>query len=65
MIRKYNYSEYFSSIIGYLEHIVNVRLDKPCPDFLSPLRKGSYHLSLHLARLGLNIVVIDRWHREL
>ena len=55
----------FPSVIGYLEHIVDVRLDKPCPDFLSPLRKGSYHLSLHLARLGLNIVVIDFWHGEL
>ena len=49
----------------YLEHIVDVRLDKPCPDFLSPLRKGSYHLGLYLARLGLNIVVIDLWHGEL
>ena len=55
----------FPSVIGYLEHIVDVWLDKPCPDFLSPLRKGSYHLSLHLARLGLNIVVIDFWHGEL
>ena len=55
----------FSSVIGYLEHIVNVRLDKPCPDFLSPLRKGSYHFGLYLTRLSLNIVVIDRWHREL
>ena len=41
------------------------RLDKPCPDFLSPLRKGSYHFGLYLTRLSLNIVVIDRWHREL
>ena len=45
--------------------IVNVRLDKPCPDFLSPLRKGSYHFGLYLTRLSLNIVVIDLWHGEL
>ena len=54
----------FPPVIGYLEHIVDVRLDKPCPDFLSPLRKGSYHFGLYLARLGLNIVVIDLWHGE-
>ena len=51
-------------VIGDFEHIVNIRLYKPCPDFLSSACKSSYHFGLYLARLGLDIVVIDFRHGE-
>ena len=38
---------------------------EPCTDFLCPLRKPRHHFRLDLARLGLDIVVIDLWHGEL
>jgi len=52
-------------VIGDFEHIINIRLNKPCPDFLSSACKSSYHFGLYLARLGLYIVVIDLWYGEL
>ena len=55
----------FTPVIRDFEHIVDVRLNKPCPDFLGSLGKGSHHFGLYLARLGLYIVVIDLWYEEL
>ena len=52
-------------VIRDFEHIINVRLYKSRPDFLSPFCKRSYHFALYLARLGLDIVVIDLRHGEL
>ena len=53
-----------ASVIRDFEHIINVRLYKPCPDFLSSACKSSYHFGLYLARLGLDIVVIYFRHGE-
>jgi len=54
----------FTPVIRDFEHIINIRLYKPCPDFLSSACKGSYHFGLYLARLGLDIVIIDLRHGE-
>ena len=55
----------FTPVIRDFEHIVDVRLDKPCTDFLGSFRKVSDHFGLYLAWLGLDIMVIDLWHGEL
>ena len=52
-------------VICDFEHIINIRLYKPCSDFLSPFCKRSYHFGLYLARLSLDIVVIDLRYGEL
>ena len=54
----------FTPVIRDFEHIINVRLYKPCPDFLSSLCQRSYHFTLYLARLCLDIVVIYFRHGE-
>ena len=55
----------FPPVIRDFEHIVNVRLDSSGTDFLGSLCKVGDHFCLYLARLGLDIVVIDLWNGEL
>ena len=54
----------FSSVIGHFQHIIDLRLNKPCPYLFCPLSKRSYHFYLYLTWLGLDIVIVDLWHRE-
>ena len=55
----------FTPVIRDFEHIVDVRLDKPCPHFFSSLCKPCHHIGLDFTRLGLDIVIIDLWYGEL
>ena len=55
----------FSPVIRDFEHIVDVRLNSSGTDFLGSLGKVGDHFCLYLARLGLDIVVIDLWNGEL
>ena len=49
----------FPPVVDHFEHIVNLRLYKPCTDFFCPLRKGSHHIGLYFDRLCLDVVVVD------
>ena len=55
----------FSPIVGNLEHVVNIRLHKPCTDFFCSFGKGSDQFRLDFTWLGLDVVVLDRRNREL
>ena len=52
-------------VIGDFEHVVDVRLDLPCPYFLGSFGKPRHHFRLDFARLGLDVVVVYFRYGEL